>query len=326
MKNDNYCIILEDKIYSQRTPNSKFTEFDLKGVKQRTYEELPTEIKDIININEDIQKNPKKYFKYFINNDFIIIEKINNIDIPYIKIPDYIEGLPVGLLEANLCVDIRDTIQQIQIPETVKQFSPFSFANCKKLNHINMPEKLWFIPEHCFENCFQLKDVNLENIKEIYASAFASCCSLKKLNLENVESLSDFSFINCSGLENVTIGQKIKAISEGCFMNCHRLKTLNLSDTLETICKHAFQGCNQLKNFIAPKNLKKIYQMAFYQNDLDIIILNDNLDLVEQRAFTSILANNTKVTVGTNTKYFNNSFSKGSIIETNKQEKCDIER
>lgn len=59
----NYLEIMSgNKIYSQRTPTSKFVEFSLDGIKQNTYEELPNKIKEISLDMIDMEQKSTKVF------------------------------------------------------------------------------------------------------------------------------------------------------------------------------------------------------------------------------------------------------------------------
>ena len=59
-------IILDNIVYKQRTPNSKFIKTNSRGEELERFDEIPTEIDKIVNLYEDIKENPDKYFEYEI--------------------------------------------------------------------------------------------------------------------------------------------------------------------------------------------------------------------------------------------------------------------
>ena len=70
-----------------------------------------------------------------------------------------------------------------------------------KLEHINIPKSIWFIPEKCFANCTALKEIDIpDSVTIIQSQAFKNCESLSKVKLSNnVTELYD-TFTNCINL------------------------------------------------------------------------------------------------------------------------------
>lgn len=314
--NENYCIILENKIYSQRTPTSKFIEFSLDGVKTNTYEELPDEIKEIIKENNNLQENPDKYLEYEITSDGIEIKAVKNFKSNFIKIPSHIKNKPVTTIGTSIFKNHNRNIKQIQLPETITHFSKMSFCGLIYLEHINIPKSVKVIPEYCFDNCRSLQNLDFSHIESIQASAFMDC-RFKKLTLDNVKFLGSHAFANCKHLEKLEILSDIVEIKYYTFNGCILLSDITLPDTITTIGNHAFGECSSLETFTAPKDLILIEKKAFFNNMLKEINLNENLQEIEEDAFFSNLSvndlKNQKINIYSKTSYHKYSFSGENI-------------
>ena len=327
MNTDNYCIILEDKIYSQRTPNSKFTEFTLKGVKVKSYEELPEEIKTIIDVNENLQQNPSKYLEYSIKNNEVQINKIKTSIVPYIKIPDTIEECPVIKLGPRITnYDLLD-ITQIQLPDTIREFSEATFQS-SKIKYINTPKNLKTIPkkcffdshiiqfdfsnieyidEHAFESCAELKKADLSNVKKIERGIFSSCHKLEEVKLpERLTKIPEFTFYECISLKKANIPLDATSIEKFAFYDT-AINKINFNAVVEYIGISAFSHCRQLTELTMPNNLIKIDRRAFAGcGRLSNVILNSELKEIKSEAFEK--TNVRKIIMPENTSYYSDAF------------------
>ena len=256
-------IFLNDKIYSQRTPNSKFIEFDLNGVKLKTYEELPLDIKKIVNKMIDMEQHPDLYFEYEEYSEGIVIKEILDETLKHIRIPEMINNIPVTGI-GHMMMPTFSEIEQIHLPDTIKYLGAAAFSEAINLKYINLPESITSIPERCFYNCLNLLNIDLSNITEIGTEAFENCNSLIDVNLPNVSSLGFSTFLNCKKLKTVTIGNKLKSIYGENFKGCDELETINLSNLIEEIGRSAFEDCVKLKDINLPESLKAIESSAFY--------------------------------------------------------------
>lgn len=284
MKSEYITIFLDNKIYSQRTPTSKFIEFSLDGIKQNSFEELPIQIKEMVDIAKDMEQNPDKYFTYKEKDGEIEITSIKYIDSPYIRIPEFIENLPVTTLGSYISMGLRNNIEQIQLPDTLQYFNNNTFNGLASLKHINIPKNITTIPTYCFNNCTNLTTINLEYIKRIEANAFKNCYALKELNLKNISVLLPFAFQDCKNLKKITLQGTIRGIGRYCFNGCDSLKEINLPDSIEIIHDYAFNNC-ALTSFTAPKKLNIIGVSAFANNKLTSLNLNENLRHIYKNAF-----------------------------------------
>lgn len=344
---DYLTIICDKTILRQRTPNSKFVEFTLNGIKLNTYEELPKEIQEIVDLNKDFEKNPDDHFQFEITERGIIINKFLS-PCKYIKVPEFINELPViGIGKEVMCYS-GGLIEQIQLPDTIEFFEQFAFSNGENLKHINIPNNVTELPPYCFFNTV-ITEIDLNNVKTIRQRAFQNCFKLKSIDLTNIEELGERVFINCSILQNVTL-PLLREIPVGTFTECLSLEEIKIPESVHTIKKLAFSGCEKLKRINFPKNLKRIETKAFNCctslnefiapkylfyieagafnfSDLNKIILNKGLKKVENSAFYMTSAHEIdEVFIDKDTIYCGDSFSsvkkfKVTGIEEKEQER-----
>lgn len=246
-------IILEDKIYTQRKPNSKYIEIDLKGNEINKHNEVPSEIDDIVALYKRIEENPRDYIDYEIldlNNTVKINRIYDSPDINvHFKIPSHIEGYPVSVISSNvLCEDLRLKLEQIDIPDSVEVFFPSAFANAIKLKNFFVPENTKYLSEKCFYNCDQLSTIFLNNVKELKNAVFDGCESLTRLNLSKVRLLGRFCFANCTSLKEVNLSDDLLNIPIGTFYNCRLLTSIHLPDSVKSVFDNAFAYCDNLTN------------------------------------------------------------------------------
>lgn len=310
---DNYIeVYLNGSIFRQRTPHSKIVEFNSKGTKINSYDEIPSGVLNIVRLTESMKENPEYYFDYEKTTDGIKINKIRDklAITRHLKIPEYIDGLPVvelgeDVMERNLKLRLK----QIQLPNTLKRVNSHTFSHCEKLEYINIPDSLTSLAYYCFYGCWSLTNIDLNKVDTLEMGVFADCRKLEEINLENVTDLdqSIFSgciglknvkladsitelpadmFYNCKSLEKIVIPDSIKAIMQSVFFNCVNLKEIILSKNLELIASNAFQKCISLESFMAPEKLRSIDMLAFHQSGLKELILNDKLDFIAKMAFS----------------------------------------
>lgn len=313
-------IILDNKIYTQRTPNSKLIKFNLEGVKEETYEELPSDVKMLIDVANNMEIFPDDYFKYTEKDGKIEITDIEDLELPYIRIPETIKGFPVTKLGPYAMKNLTYSVKQIQLPETLEEFSTGTFKSLLGLQHINIPKNIKKIPGECFYGCLSLKQINLENIEEILARAFENCDALKEIYLPKINYMDTKCFHYCGKLKKVEIKGELKEIAEQCFANCLELEDLRLPNSIKIIRFAAFQNC-ALPFFIAPENLLLIEGLSFDSNCIKVIHLNEELKTVQESAFTG--NDIIDIQMYSTTSYRSNSFPSKSIDFIDKSESLE---
>lgn len=179
---------------------------------------------------------------------------------------------------------------------------------------IDLPNSLYSIEEHSFENCNSLEKVTSSSSSVpsyegyIGSFAFSNCGNLTKITIPNsIDSIGDWAFYGCKDLKEIVIPNTVKEIGEDAFRCCEfesitlpdgltkisagllaqtSLKSIKIPDSVTEIGGFAFESCKQLESVILPNSLTKIGNSAFYGcNYLKDIKLANSLTSIGKRAF-----------------------------------------
>ena len=219
------------------------------------------------------------------------------------------------------------SIKTLTLPDTVTIAGYDAFKGCARLEYVNFSNGMIVIPDHMFQGCKSLKQVEgLDSVRTIYNGAFESC-NLSSIEFENLESIGLSNFFNnpnlkevklngtftvlpgssfelCPSLESVTLSSSCSNIGEYAFKNCKKLSNFNF-ETVNYVSKFAFENCAlgdvklrntaiELNAFINNDNLKKveldncfISYRSFYDNDSLKEVSINNCQSVGSQAFAN---------------------------------------
>ena len=132
----------------------------------------------------------------------------------------------------------RTDVEEIVLPETVKEIGLFAFGS--KLKSVNIPHGVTKISNYAFWGT-EIETIELpDSITEIGEGAFTHS-HLKTIKLPcNLETIGDSAFSGCFDLESIT-----------------------LPPTIRYIGSDAFNGCNKIMQVIVPKSVSTIGAFAF---------------------------------------------------------------
>lgn len=141
-------------------------------------------------------------------------------------------------------VDYNDTslfITNILIGENITSLGASCFQNCKQVKTINLPEGIKSLGEDCFKDCQQLTHIKIP---------------------QSVTSFDNYVFYNCTNLRSVELPNVIYNFGTGVFLNCSNIKNIQF-ESLSTLKNQTFDGCNSLENITLPKNINTIDSNTF---------------------------------------------------------------
>ena len=194
---------------------------------------------------------------------------------PIVVIPEEYNGLPVKKIEAYafatytkktvnfggamewITVEENDTLESIEIPDSVTSIGNNAFAGCIALKSVKLSNNLTAIKAGTFSNCDSLESIELPNsVISIGGEAFSGCESLKSVTIPNgVPSIGKETFAYCSSLENITIPNSVISIESGAFKNCSSLTSIELSENILRMGLEVFEGCSSLTSIEIPASI-----------------------------------------------------------------------
>lgn len=183
-------------------------------------------------------------------------------------IPKKIRGITVkGIYSSAFKGNTQ--IHSVSLPDTATKIYNEAFMDCTALETVvgngiiqveknafanstiaNFPfEQLTSIGVSAFENCKNLKNVNLSKVTSIQATAFKNTEGLKTINCEKLTTLG-INVFNGSDVEQVYL-PNITTVSSNAFDNCAQLTSVSIPKAT-TISSSAFQNCIALKEIEIP--------------------------------------------------------------------------
>ena len=161
-------------------------------------------------------------------------------------------------------------IEEITIPNTVKEIGDCAFADCTSLKKINLGQ-VEELHAHSFLNCTGLTNITIpKSLKSVKATSvlqegvFNGCTNLKDVTLEEGLTIVPDELLRGLPIEEITIPNTVKEIGDCAFADCTSLKKINLGQ-VEELHAHSFLNCTGLTNITIPKSLKSVKATSVLQ-------------------------------------------------------------
>ncbi|MBR5352864.1 MAG: leucine-rich repeat domain-containing protein [Bacteroidales bacterium] len=147
----------------------------------------------------------------------------------------------------------------IKVPRTVKYndqnyvvtgVADEAFANCIRIQGVELPTTMFFVGERAFYRCTDLRVILMpKTLTYIGSSAFEGCTSLIDVVMPNsVNEMGTYVFKDCDNVRHFVISHGLTEIPEGTFMNCKSATDFLIPASVISIGCHAFDGYEQLKS------------------------------------------------------------------------------
>ena len=132
------------------------------------------------------------------------------------------------------------------------------------ITDILIGENITSLGESCFQNCKQLKTINiLEGVKSLGSNCFKDCQQLTHIKIpQSVTSFGNYVFHCCYQLRSVELPNAIYNFGTGVFLNCSTIKNIQIK-SLSSLSNQVFDGCNSLENITLPKNISTLDSNTF---------------------------------------------------------------
>ena len=124
------------------------------------------------------------------------------------------------------------------------EIDSFAFQNCVNLKSVNIG-RISSVGGFAFQNCSALADIDLQHCTSVGTFAFSECRSLREVDLSNCEKLTKYSFDGCSNIEKIKLTDTLQEIPDYCFYSCSNLIEIDLSNIKKIGCA-AFSMCVSL--------------------------------------------------------------------------------
>ncbi|MBR6031905.1 MAG: leucine-rich repeat protein [Bacteroidaceae bacterium] len=162
----------------------------------------------------------------------------------------------------------RTGLVKVELPNRIKLQGQYCFQNCKQLKSINIPTATTELPSYIFYGCSALTDVTLhDGVTEIGYDAFSNCTSLESIALPSgITDIQGSAFTNCRKLQLATFPSSLKNIGNYAFQNCKALTQANLPAGIKSIGTQAFDGSG-VREASLPTGITTLNSHVFYNCD-----------------------------------------------------------
>lgn len=201
-------------------------------------------------------------------------------------------------------------IQEITIPNGIKEIPDSAFEGCSALRRIELPDGITQIKGSTFKGCSSLTSITIDqNIEQIDMSAFNGCTSLTTIRVnpsnknfkvkkgvlydgtmskllkappnltgtfkiaDNVLEIGSYAFADSPALEKIKFPYSLKTIKAFALYKCSGLKTIDIGRNISKIESDAFFGCSGITKFKTDK-FNNTYRTQ------DGVLINDAKDRI----------------------------------------------
>lgn len=161
---------------------------------------------------------------------------------------------------------LKSGLKEIILPDDVivDMNMGHTFAYCKELTKVHLPNNIPGIYDSMFRDCDKLVEVNIPaTVTSLGSRAFNGCSSLTKLDcLGNIVSIEQYTFSGCSSLTWLRIPSTCTFIAKYSFERCNVLTTLIVeASTPPAIEMYSINDISDLKIYV-PDRAVNVYKVA----------------------------------------------------------------
>ena len=229
-----------------------------------------------------------------------------------IIIPENYKGENVIGIRGDTFKNVK-SLQEIQLPNTIKEIRGGTFEGCTNLKKINLPSTLTKISGSTFKNCKSLEKIEIpSSVTEIGGGAFYNCASLYQINLpDSIEKIGGEAFYNCRNLQEIKLPPKITEIRGSTFEGCYGLDNIIIPNGVTRIGGSAFRNCYNLKDVTIPLSVDEIGSSAFRRTAIQDVCVSQYTN-INERAFKETSA---KIAYYENNCVYDSSYNSNNIYK-----------
>lgn len=131
----------------------------------------------------------------------------------------------------NYSFAICRSLSAVFIPQGVTSIGSGAFNSCSSLSKVFIPDSVTSVNTDMFRYCYSLSSVRLpSSVTSVPGNSFSDCYSLSSVELVNgMSTIWTYSFSSCYSLSYVAIPESVTTIGAGAFYNCCFLARVDFS-------------------------------------------------------------------------------------------------
>ena len=172
-----------------------------------------------------------------------------------LEIPKKIDGKTVTAIGDNF-IQLNSTLEEIVLPDTVKEIGRSAFNSCKTLKTLHLPAALTTVGDFAFTACTSLTNLTVSEQNKSFTVRDGALYDKKMTVLHFVPAA-----------ETLTVPEGVKQVRAYAAYYNSNLTQVRLPKSLQTIGEGGFGTCNALSQVRIPWDsaLKTLDDYAFYQ-------------------------------------------------------------
>ena len=193
-----------------------------------------------------------------------------------------------GIVEIGQAAFVRQPINQLTIPSSLKTIGAQAFYECKSLNSLIIPDSVISIGESALSKCSALTNLTIgKGLTSISANTFYYCSGLSSVTIpDSVTSIGNGAFANCENLNSITIPDSVISIGASAFSWCYTLTEITIPNSVTNIRYSTFSSCTGLTRITIPNSVTSIGSGAFSNcTSLTSIEIPNSVTSIEEGAF-----------------------------------------
>ena len=180
-------------------------------------------------------------------------------------------------------IEIPDSIEYNDIVYQVKQIKDNSFAHCRSLVSIRIPQNIDSIGTSILLSYDSRENCNA--IIKTKSNVLIQGCNSSRIPA-GVSGLGESAFCSCTEIDSIVIPSSVTTIGKSAFEGCRSLRKIDMSENVTSIGNYAFASCWELKSISLPANLTQLSDRVFMWCDsLCEINIPDNITKIGSAAF-----------------------------------------
>lgn len=219
----------------------------------------------------------------------------------------------------NSCFEFCKKLKAVDISRTqISSLPDYVFHFCSSLEHVYLPSTIQSLAFGVFDSSAIKEIVFSSSFRGTLGYAtFQECTELRRVELGSASAIDGYAFAGCSSIEEITLPDTVTEIGESAFYRCTSLKKLHIPDSVTSIGDAFIQSCPALEclsgpfvlsdgrslvkdgtllgfaagglgafSYVLPEGITKVGSGVFSMDDqLERVVFNSSIESVGNQAF-----------------------------------------
>ena len=133
-------------------------------------------------------------------------------------------------------------VETITLPEGMRAIGTRAFSECRALTTCTLPSTITTLGKKVFYRCYNLQNVNVENVTVAGVCCFEACKTLETIDIRSLLRIPSLCFKDCSLLTDVILSLNLASIGDYAFQDCGKFEAITYDISGVDVEANAFIG------------------------------------------------------------------------------------